>query len=224
MTEAEWLASTDPLTMLKHLGEGADKRKLRLFGCACARQIWPRLDEAGKRAVEVGERFADGRADGQELSAAAEAVAERTGAARGVARRYASYTAGRVVTPDVEAAASACWAAATATWLAAAATRVAARTAARIDELTTQAHLLRCVFGNPFRTVSLDPPWLTWHDGTIPKLAQAIYDERAFDRLPILADALEEAGCTDPEILSRCRGSGPHVRGCWVVDLLLGKA
>jgi hypothetical protein len=64
---------------------------------------------------------------------------------------------------------------------------------------------------------------LTWNDGIVIKLAQAIYEERAFDRLPILADALEEAGCSDTEILAHCRGPGPHVRGCWVVDLLLGK-
>jgi hypothetical protein len=67
------------------------------------------------------------------------------------------------------------------------------------------------------------PVWLCWHGGTIPKLAQAIYDERAFDRLPVLADALEEAGCTDADLLGHLRGPGPHVRGCWALDLLLGK-
>lgn len=83
-----------------------------------------------------------------------------------------------------------------------------------------QASLLREIAGNPFRPVSVDPSWPT---KTVAALAQAIYDSRAFDRLPILADALEETGCTDEEILSHCRGPGPHVRGCWVVDLLLGK-
>jgi hypothetical protein len=62
-----------------------------------------------------------------------------------------------------------------------------------------------------------------WNESTVTELAQAIYTDRAFDRLPILADALEEAGCTDAAILEHCRGPGPHVRGCWVVDLLLGK-
>jgi hypothetical protein len=71
--------------------------------------------------------------------------------------------------------------------------------------------------------VPLHPSWLRWDDGTIPKLAQAIYDERAFDHLPVLADALEEAGCANADILAHCRGPGEHVRGCWVVDLLLGK-
>jgi hypothetical protein len=84
--------------------------------------------------------------------------------------------------------------------------------------------MLRCIFGAiPFRPVALDPAYLTRDGGTIPRLAQAIYDDRAFDRLPILADALEEAGCTNADILDHCRQPGPHVLGCWVVDLLLGK-
>jgi hypothetical protein len=89
---------------------------------------------------------------------------------------------------------------------------------------TAQAELLREVFGNPFRPVTVDPASLAWNAGTVPRLAKVIYNERAFDRLPILADALEDAGCTDEQILSHCRGPGPHVRGCWVVDLLLAKS
>jgi len=80
--------------------------------------------------------------------------------------------------------------------------------------------ILRCLFGNPFRPATLEPAWQT---ATVHGLAQAIYEERGFDRLPILADALEEAGCTNADILAHCRGSGSHARGCWVVDLLLGK-
>jgi hypothetical protein len=74
--------------------------------------------------------------------------------------------------------------------------------------------------GTPFRPVSVDPAWPT---STVIALAQGIYDQWAFDRMPILADALEEAGCTNADILDHCRGPGPHVRGCWAVDLLLGK-
>jgi hypothetical protein len=70
----------------------------------------------------------------------------------------------------------------------------------------------------------INPIWLRWNDGTVVKLAQSIYDERRFTDLPILADALEDAGCADADILAHCRGPGPHVRGCWVVDLLLGKS
>ena len=110
------------------------------------------------------------------------------------------------------------------------------------------SNLLRDIFGNPFRTISADSRWVEWNDRTVPKLAQAICDEYAFDRLPILADALEESGCTDTDILNHCRQPGEpvrgrpsrrsrrsatsnhcrkpgeHVRGCWVVDLLLNKS
>jgi len=91
---------------------------------------------------------------------------------------------------------------------------------AYVQEEIAQCHLLRDIFGNPFRPVTPDSTWLT---SNVTALAQAIYDERAFDRMPILADALEDAGCTNQEILAHCRGVGAHVRGCWVVDLLLGK-
>ena len=84
--------------------------------------------------------------------------------------------------------------------------------------------MLRDIVGNPFRLPpAIEPAWLVWNDGTIRKIVQAIYEERAFDRLPILADALEDTGCDNVELLAHCRGDGPHVRGCWVVDLLLGK-
>jgi hypothetical protein len=83
--------------------------------------------------------------------------------------------------------------------------------------------LLRDIFGNPFRPVALDPAWLAWRGRTIPKLARAIYDERAFDRLPILADALEEAGCTDADLLGHLRLPAVHVRGCFAVDAVLRK-
>lgn len=80
-----------------------------------------------------------------------------------------------------------------------------------------------CVFGNPFRSVAIDPGRLAWHDGLIVSMAQQMYDSRDFTDMPILADALEEAGCTDASILGHLRGTGPHARGCWAVDLMLGK-
>jgi hypothetical protein len=90
--------------------------------------------------------------------------------------------------------------------------------------------LIHCIFGNPFRPVSLDLAVLTWNDATVVRLAQAAYDERHLPagtldngRLAVLADALEEAGCTSEDVLGHLRGPGPHVRGCWAVDLLLGK-
>ncbi len=86
-----------------------------------------------------------------------------------------------------------------------------------------QSNLLRELFGNPFQPICLNPIWQVWHDGAVVKLAISIYTDRAFDRLPILADALEDAGCDNADILAHCRQPGEHVRGCWVVDLLLGK-
>ena len=87
-------------------------------------------------------------------------------------------------------------------------------------ECAVQASLLRDVFGNPFRPVAFDPRWRT---ADVTALARGIYDDRAFDRLPLLADALMAAGCDSEDLLAHCRSEGPHVRGCWVVDLVLGK-
>ena len=87
-------------------------------------------------------------------------------------------------------------------------------------ERDQQLLLLRDIFGNPFRPVEIDPRWLT---STVADLSRFIYEERAFDKMPILADALTDAGCDSEEMLNHCRADGPHVRGCWVVDLLLGK-
>ncbi|MBA4192545.1 MAG: hypothetical protein C0467_31645 [Planctomycetaceae bacterium] len=80
---------------------------------------------------------------------------------------------------------------------------------------------MREVYGNPFRPVTIEPSWLT---SDVVALATGIYAEKAFDRMPILADALQDAGCDNTEILGHCRGPGPHVRGCWLVDLLGGKS
>jgi hypothetical protein len=88
------------------------------------------------------------------------------------------------------------------------------------QECAAQADLLREVFGNPFRPAVLDPRWLAWGGGTVAALATAAYAENAFERLPVLADALEEAGCADETILAHLRAPGPHVRGCWALDLV----
>jgi hypothetical protein len=85
--------------------------------------------------------------------------------------------------------------------------------------------LLREFFGDPFRPApAIDPEWLAWDHGLAARLARAIYDEHRFDELPVLADALEEAGCADAALLSHLRGPGPHARGCWALDLILGKS
>jgi hypothetical protein len=93
----------------------------------------------------------------------------------------------------------------------------------RLAELDRQVTEFACRWCRQFCPVRVEPSWLTWDSGAVRGLAQALQDERAFDRLPILADALEEAGCSDAELLSHLRGPGPHTRSCWLVDRLFGQ-
>jgi hypothetical protein len=244
MTEAEWLAATDPQPMLVFLrirGK-ASPRKLRLFAYACCRRVWHLMtDRRSRGAVEALGEFADGLARWEDMNAAQEAAirardesawpacpnaaAAAACACGGVApddsvsRALAADAAGRAAGDAAHNAALARgWEAAVAENLG------AAERWARTAEAKAQANLLRCLFPYPFRPPPiLSPAVLAWDGGTVPKLAQAIYEERAFDRLPVLADALEDAGCTDAGILGHCRSGGEHVRGCWVVDLVLGK-
>jgi hypothetical protein len=88
-------------------------------------------------------------------------------------------------------------------------------------EREAQCMILRDLVGNPFRPIT---PYAEWLSMTVTRLAETIYTDRTFDRLPILADALEETGCDNADILNHCRQPGEHVRGCWVVDLILGKS
>jgi hypothetical protein len=97
---------------------------------------------------------------------------------------------------------------------------VVGRGALSAEERLAQVKLLHDIFGNPFGAVILDPDWLT---STVTALARQMYDMRDFSAMPLLADALEDSGCTDAELLGHLRGPGTHVRGCWAVDLLLGK-
>jgi hypothetical protein len=96
--------------------------------------------------------------------------------------------------------------------------RVADRDEAK--ERLRQASALRDIFGNPFRPITFSPQWRT---DTAVSLARQMYEARDFSAMPILADALQDAGCDSEDVLNHCRGDGPHVRGCWVVDLVLGR-
>jgi hypothetical protein len=97
----------------------------------------------------------------------------------------------------------------------------AERIAATIRRYTNHpAYYLRDIFGNPFRPVAFEPNWRT---STVVAIARSVYESREFAPIPLLADALQDAGCENEEILKHCRSAGPHVRGCWVVDLILGK-
>ena len=228
MTEADWLKERQHSQAMwetlrartKVTRTKAGKRKLRLFGCGCCRLIWEHLQDRRLRtAVEVAERFADGQADKLKLAAAFRSVLELS---------YGSYspdtpenratTAGLMALSTTSPHAHAATSNMTAVPLPLAGHKVGERAGDGV-----LCDLFRCVFGNPFRPVRCERSWLAWNDGTLRQMAQAIYVERAFDRLPVLADALEDAGCDNAEILDHCRAGGIHVRGCWAIDLLLGK-
>jgi hypothetical protein len=241
MTEAEWLASTDPGPMLDFVRGKATDRKLRLFAVACCRRVWYLLDEHSRRAVDVVERDAEGprkietwavaemdKCLGDQRASRAMRIgvppwwlvvttllAGQTENAKRLvawiawslhARANDTHAALRASPGDEVRAARAAW--------------VTAQVA-KTQEQTSQCHLLREMLGNPFRPRSINPSCQT---PQVARLAQGIYDNRAFDRLPVLADALEDAGCTDAAILGHCREPREHVRGCWLVDMLTGRS
>lgn len=211
---------------------------MRLIAVAVCRNVWHHMtDERSRQAVEIAERLADSTAS-EEERIHAEAIALQ---ATSDASRKLDATSEQLVANHINH-----WAATAASAVVMPSAYMSARRAvdaAAVALAWSQDHSL--IAESPFRAISevehvycdmigeifcegfalkrAEESWLSWHAGTIPKLAESIYADRAFDRLPILADALEEAGCTDAEILQHCREVGPHVRGCWVVDLLLDK-
>jgi hypothetical protein len=227
VTEAEWDACADPKPMLWHLDAKGSGRKLRLYAVACCRKIMHLFhDERSRRVIEVMEDFVDGKGDRKYIRSVANAAAaafaelDRDGRATAAEREavrvicklaettHPLFMKGYDLSSDEERRLA----------------HYAARGAGFFLDRKVQCHLLRCIFGNSFRPApAVDLSWLAWNGGTVGKLAAAIYDERRIADLPILADALEDAGCTDAVILAHCRGPGEHVRGCWVVDLLTGR-
>jgi hypothetical protein len=247
MTEAEWQQSTDTYDLLSALRARKSAwpwttRKARLFACGCCRRAWPVLTEPTQRAaIELAERAADKQLRPGDLAPAWKAAAPillgvdpssfRTGGWSRGSKGNWDFTV--QFAPQGEMLCNpAGWAATPKPWGAPcfAANDVRALLHFRVgadaarQEQPAQCALLREVVGPARPLPSIDPTWLAWNGNTIPKLAQAIYEERRFADLPILADALEEAGCDHADILAHCRSGGAHVRGCWVVDLLLGKA
>jgi hypothetical protein len=218
MTEAEWLVSFDSRALLAEVRDKGSPRIWRLFAVACARTREPLMRyPASRKALDVAERFADGRATRLELLAAREEAEE--------AARQAHYEEWldevRVnfgSDPEYEALCEAHWAA----------DAVLPSVAETVDVSEIRDDLLlpdilREIFGNPFSWKVIDPGWLSWNGEAVTRLAQSIYENQSYDVLPILADALEDAGCTDADILGHLCSPGPHVRGCWALDLILGK-
>jgi hypothetical protein len=258
--EATWLSCTDPTSLLDFLRDSGNLsgRKARLFAAACCRHMWDLLDEE-RRAVEVSEGYADGafsEEEREQLSSAAREEADSWSNSftieegvliSRVTQAVAYATAGTEVWRTGQAAAEAvAYRTITPMWEQASQAgklgydpehlRVQgeiqdAWEAAYRAELEYQCHLLRDIFGNPFRPPpSLASAWMTWNRGTVRRLAEAAYEQRNLPAgtldaacLAVLADALEEAGGDDVRLLGHLRSAGPHTRGCFAVDVLLGR-
>src|SRR5262245_33974787 len=246
MTEAEWLACTNPQPMLEFLRRQASDRKVRLFAVACCRRVWASLEhEEFRDAVLTAESFADGLVDRAEMLAAHEKARaifvdlhgkdNGPGAAlttsgfpsppKSFLQKVANalddpwwedeFDKGDPLAPALVTARHAARAAADLQGQ-----RNVSEAPATIAEHLEQTSLVHCLFGNPFRPRPMCAAWLT-HE--VRALADAMYAERAFDRMPPLADALEASGCTNAGLIEHCRSGRERARGCWVVDLLLGK-
>jgi hypothetical protein len=226
MTEAEWQTCTDLPALLRcacsefHANRtNRGRRLLRLFACAVGRSVWDLVPAPEGRAfVERCEQFADSPVRGTEVEDFVTPKGKghewwkELGHLRWVMRTTHGWrkNANTIAIAAVQVR------------------RVAVRayragqlpgtSATAVERQMKQRHA--DLFGNPFRAPAITEDTLRWNEGTVVKIAKGIYDEQAYERVPILADALEEAGCTDAEVLTHCRGSGPHVRGCWVVDRL----
>jgi hypothetical protein len=227
MTEREWLDCDDIPKLLEYLVGRASSRKFRLFGCACCRRIWHLLvDERSRNAVAVAERYADGLATDEETEAARKGMAAcrtetalRPGSPPVDSWAFAAAEAVLFDTPSWNPGAAS-RGAFTAAWTAAEAAWRDNGEGGPQPEARRQLPLIRGIFENPYRPGWVDPAWLT---PQVVALAETIYLDRTLDRLPLLADAVEKAGCDDADLLGHLRGPGPHVRGCVPLDLLLGK-
>jgi hypothetical protein len=235
MTEAEWLTCAEPIVMLEFLRgnlsskgsrtpwnsiwrtEGAgpgDERKFRLFASASFRRLVALLpDPRQRRGIEIMEELAEGTVSHAEHR---RITAEVRGAIP-----PDDWIAGSPPTDHLRYVALMLYREFCSSSTAIHAVQASAGLEDGAGERCEQARLMRCIFGNPFRPVILDQ---TWRTSNVMDLARGIYDERAFDLLSILADALEESGCHDAEILDHCRGPRTHARGCWLLDLVLGKS
>jgi hypothetical protein len=226
MTEAEWLACAGPEGALRPLRGKVSDRKLRLFGVECC-WLCDLLsgDHATRERLNVIERYTSGQATDAELQGVENRAWETA----------SGYTA---IGPESPEAGSAEWnerfekgmafeAVAFLATLPSSRGSLLDDIVAALDRLTSGTSfefesrpLLHDIVGNPFRPVAFS---LSWRTDTAVTLARQMYDSRDFSAMPILADALQDAGCDSDDILAHCRGPGPHVRGCWVCDLVLGK-
>ena len=214
MMEAEWLASRDTLLLLRAVEPDITARKLRLFMVACCWSGWRHYGiPAVVKLIETAERYAEDQTPGAGRAASqnrqvqgwfwgipVEQLLCPQGQERSAIRAFLSALQNSSPPNFGDAARVVEWVG---------------------EQRATRAALFRDVVGNPFQRVELSPDWLT---STVIQIASGMYDSRDFSAMPILADALQDAGCGNDDILTHCRDSQQfHVRGCWVVDLVLGK-
>ena len=215
MNEAEWLANDlwDNFDVYDH----RDREKLRAVVCACARRV---LDVGGSTVpavfagvVDVAERYAGSRATRTELLAARKTLRTAIRGLPSPEQRAALVSVFAELTDDTFEGFE---------HMLNSTGSVLRKHHGRAfrREGVALSGLLRDIFGNPFRPVTFAPAWRT---DTAVLLARQMYDAREFSAMPILADALQDAGCDNADVLNHCRSGEPHVRGCWVVDLVLGK-
>jgi hypothetical protein len=205
MTEQEWLECNDPQAMLDFLRGKVSDRKLRLFAVRCCGRISNLLDNRAQTALAIADQFADDLANEEQLRHAEQLANDAFNEFYSVQEYAAEAVVAACDLDDLEESAH------HAAWLTV--------QLVDVEVAREQCRWMRDMH-NPFRPVTLNPAWRT---SNVTALAQAIYDDRASDRLPILADALKDAGCDNADILNHCRQPGVHVRGCWVLDLILGK-
>jgi hypothetical protein len=236
ITEQEWFSPENYLWLISAAEKlpiakrPAGRRKFRLLACAYCRRIWHLMQDAEHREiVEFAERVAEGDATMEDLTEAYRRMRKATAALRGHRSMVGETVRGVAERTASDGVRRACGHAA---FLMADSLLPESRSIEQLKagcavEEATHGDMLRHVFGDPFRPVTLDDGWLT---PAVLALARAAYDNRALPggelgpaRLAVLGDALEEAGCTSAEVLDHLRSPGPHVRGCWAVDLVLGK-
>lgn len=211
LSDEDWISWTEPGEILPYLHLQSSARKLRLLYCAFSRTIWDQVVPEHRRIVETAECYVYGLVRHTKW----EEVSRNSGFRE------------RVLYPGF----CTLWTEGIETSLAMQFIRNILRPEARmycggtltLAERKVQCDAIRDIFGQLHWNAKIRPNWLAWNEGICPKIAKAICEQGNFEDLPILADALEEAGCNNPAILNHCRQPGDHVRGCWVIDLILGK-
>jgi hypothetical protein len=217
-SESGWLTAEYTSNMIRFLGDRITARKSDLLAAACFRRIWHLVKtERGKNAVAILEQFADGNATDEELATARAAAWESTiEIPNPQGHRLPEHLALGAIALHDDLRDKLMTAAEATDWV-----KPGTPDAVSEPEAKSQCTLIRDIFGNPFRPVAFAP---TWRTEAVVALARGMYESRDFAAMPVLADALDDAGCGGADILAHCRGPGPHVRGCWVVDLVLGKS